>query len=167
MSCPQLYHSFKGCALPPFPSVSLSPNIVTLGVKVSTYESVGQGNNYLFAAFLRQFQICYLDNNRPSLTVLLHKENLLFISKTLPWDYLADIPGTSWKRINLDFPNFPHPHFHISEVSITHKKCSLVSKNLLFQGSWVPKCSLIYKLEPRLYQTLPLFQSQLKSSLFS
>ena len=156
MSCPQLYHSFKGCALPPFPSVSLSPNIVTLG----------QGNNYLFAAFLRQFQICYVDNNRPSLTVLLHKENL-FISKTLPWDYLADIPGTSWKRINLDFPNFPHPHFHISEVSITHKKCSLVSKNLLFQGSWVPKCSLIYKLEPRLYQTLPLFQSQLKSSLFS
>ena len=49
MSCPQLYRSFKGCALPPFPSVSLSSNIVTLGVKVSTYESVGQGNNYLFA----------------------------------------------------------------------------------------------------------------------
>ena len=42
--------------------------------------------------------------------------------KTLRGNYLADTSGTSWEEINLDFPNFPHPHFRIPVVLIAKKK---------------------------------------------
>lgn len=80
----------------------LSLNIVTLGAKASTCESGGQGNNSAHGRYKLNIGDCdhgflsvhssleaipdtlsHLNNNRPSLTPLLHKENLSFISKTL------------------------------------------------------------------------------------
>ena len=164
---------------------ALSPNIVTLGAKASTYESGGQGNNSAHGHYNLNIGDCdhgflsvqssleaipdtlsHLSNNRPSLTALLHKENLSFISKTLSWDYLADITGTSWKRINLDFPKFPHPHFHIPEVSITPKNAHWLTRVCFFRAAGFQDVSLFVNGKPRFYQTCHSFKASSKPISF-